>query len=145
MNKSKEIKKAALYLRVESEQIEAGGLSLEAQENACRDFCAAQEIEVSEAHIYRDIAKGSDDFRPGLSAMIRTFETEYVDTVVVYKLDRITRKTKFLLNIMHNLAENGIGLRSATEPIDTEAGNGLIIHMLGALAEAEREVLQARR
>ncbi|QQG38046.1 MAG: recombinase family protein [Candidatus Kaiserbacteria bacterium] len=145
MSKSKEIKKAALYLRVESEQIETGRPSLEAQEKACREFCATQGIEVSEAHIYRDIGKGLDDFRPGLSAMIRTLETEYVDTVVVYKLDRLTRKTKFLLNILHNLAENGIGFRSATELIDTEAGNGLIIHMLGALAVAEREVLQTRR
>jgi len=145
MNKSKEIKKAALYLRVESEQIEAGRLSLEAQEKACRDFCATQGIEVSEAHIYRDIAKGLDDFRPGLSAMIRTLETEYVDMVVVYKLDRLTRKIKFLFNIMHNLAENGIGLSSASEPFNTEVGGGVILHMLGALAEAEREVLRARR
>lgn len=143
MNKSKE--KAALYLRVTAEEIPAGEFSLKAQEKACRDFCATQGIEVNEAHIYRDIAKGSDDLRPGLSAMLRAFETDYVDTVIVYKLDRLTRKTKFLLNLMHNLAENGIGLRSATEPFDTNVGGGLIIQMLGTIAEAEQEMLRARR
>ena len=139
MEKS-EVVKAALYLRVTSEEVQAKEFSLEAQEKACRDFCAMQGIEVSEGHIYLDIASGSSDFRPGLSAMLKAFETSYVDTVVVYKLDRLTRNTKFLLNLLNDLSENGIGLRSVTEPFDTQAGGGVIVYMLGTLAAMERDM-----
>ena len=67
------------------------------------------------------------------------------DTLVVWKLDRLARSLKQLIETVELLAGRGIGLRSLTESIDTTtAGGKLVFHVFGALAEFERSIIRER-
>ena len=95
----------------------------------------------------RDTYRAADDFRlrnpPGRGELL-----EYVragDVVVVWKLDRLGRSLRDLIEIVAALNERGIGLRSLHESIDTTTPAGkLTFHVFAALAEFERDVVRER-
>lgn len=93
--------------------------------------------------IFRDKASGGDDSRQGLRQAI-----EYArrgDAIVVWKLDRLGRSLKHLIETISLLNERGVGLVSLQEKIDTTTSGGkLIFHVFGALAEFERELIRER-
>lgn len=93
--------------------------------------------------LFIEKASGASRDRPELKAAI-----DYVregDTLVVWKLDRLARSLKQLIETVAILEARGIGLRSLTEAIDTTtAGGRLIFHIFGALAEFERTVIRER-
>lgn len=93
--------------------------------------------------LFVEKASGALRDRPELKAAI-----DYVregDTLVVWKLDRLARSLKQLIETVAMLEARGIGLRSLTESIDTTtAGGRLIFHIFGALAEFERTVIRER-
>jgi len=67
------------------------------------------------------------------------------DTLIVWKLDRLARSTKQLIETVENLRVRGIGFRSLTEALDTTTAQGrLVFHMFGALAEFERSLIRER-
>jgi len=67
------------------------------------------------------------------------------DTVVVWKLDRLSRSLKDVLHIMERIAEAGVGFRSVTENIDTTTPAGrMMMQMLGSFAEFERAMIRER-
>ena len=67
------------------------------------------------------------------------------DTLVVWKLDRLARSLKQLIETVEDLGSQGIGFRSLTEAIDTTTSGGkLVFHIFAALAEFERSVIRAR-
>src|SRR5215212_9251126 len=67
------------------------------------------------------------------------------DTVVVWRLDRLGRSLKHLIETVTTLRERGIGFRSLTEQIDTTTPGGkLVFHVFGALAEFERDLIRER-
>src|SRR5271156_4091433 len=67
------------------------------------------------------------------------------DTVIVWKLDRLARSMKQLIETIENLRVRGIGFRSLTEALDTTTAQGrLVFHMFGALAEFERSLIRER-
>lgn len=67
------------------------------------------------------------------------------DTLVVFKLDRLARSLRNLLDIIERLDASGSGFRSLTEPIDTVTPAGrLMLQMLGAVAEFERSLIRER-
>ena len=67
------------------------------------------------------------------------------DTLVVWKLDRLARSLKQLIETVEEFGARGIGLRSLTEAIDTTtAGGKLVFHIFAALAEFERGVIRER-
>ena len=81
--------------------------------------------------------------RPGLQEAL-----EYVregDVLVVWRLDRLGRSLKDLLELVHQLDERGIGLKSLTESLDTTTPSGrLIFQVFGAVAEFERNLIRER-
>jgi DNA invertase Pin-like site-specific DNA recombinase len=93
--------------------------------------------------LFVEKASGASRDRPELKAAL-----DYVrdgDTLVVWKLDRLARSLKQLIETVSMLEGRGIGLRSLTEAIDTTtAGGRLIFHIFGALAEFERTVIRER-
>jgi len=93
--------------------------------------------------IFEEKASGAQRDRPQLTAAI-----EYVrsgDTLIVWRLDRLARSLKQLIETVEALEEKGIGFRSLTEHIDTTTSGGrLIFHIFGALAEFERSIIRDR-
>src|SRR5271156_5520744 len=101
---------------------------------------------VTERHIYSDTASGSKDERPGLASCLQSLREG--DTVVVWKLDRLGRNLRHLINTVHDLTTGGIGLRVLTgqgAAIDTTTAAGkLVFGIFAALAEFERELITER-
>jgi DNA invertase Pin-like site-specific DNA recombinase len=93
--------------------------------------------------IFTEKASGAQRDRPELKAAL-----EYLrqgDTLVVWKLDRLARSMRQLIETVEDMQTRGIELRSLTESIDTAtAGGGLVFHIFGALAEFERAVIRER-
>lgn len=93
--------------------------------------------------IFEDEVTGSKVERKGLDAALAFLRPG--DTFVVWKLDRAGRSLKHLIDILTNLQSQGIEFVSLTEQIDTTtAGGKLIFHIMGALAEFERNLIRER-
>jgi DNA invertase Pin-like site-specific DNA recombinase len=101
---------------------------------------------VAERRIYSDTASGKKDERPGLAACLQSLRDG--DTLVVWKLDRLGRNLRHLVNTVHHLTTSGIGLRVLTgqgAAIDTTTAAGkLVFGIFAALAEFERELITER-
>lgn len=81
--------------------------------------------------------------RPQLEALLLKLKPG--DELIVYRLDRLARSLKHLLLILDRLAEQGVSLRSLTEPIDTSTPVGrMIVQMLAVVAEFERGLIRER-
>ena len=92
---------------------------------------------------FEDQASGSTQARPALDRMLDSLRED--DTVVVWRLDRLGRSLKHLIEVVTYLEENKIGFKSLQESIDTTTSGGkLIFHIFGALAEFERNLIQER-
>jgi DNA invertase Pin-like site-specific DNA recombinase len=93
--------------------------------------------------VYVDHASGASDSRPALDEMLG--QLRLGDTVVIWRLDRLGRSLRHLIDIVAELEARGVGLRSLTESIDTSTPGGkLIFHVFGALAEFERALIVER-
>jgi DNA invertase Pin-like site-specific DNA recombinase len=101
---------------------------------------------VAPDHIYEDQASGKRDKRPGLDACVKALR--HGDVLVVWKLDRLGRDLRHLVNTVHDLSERGIGfkvLAGKGANIDTTtAGGKFIFGIFAALAEFERELICER-
>jgi DNA invertase Pin-like site-specific DNA recombinase len=93
--------------------------------------------------IFKDQASGGKVDRPGLQDVFK-FAREG-DTVLVWRLDRLGRSLKHLIEMVTQLNERGIGFRSLQEAIDTTTSGGkLVFQIFGALAEFERNLIRER-
>src|SRR6185312_4159267 len=93
--------------------------------------------------IYQETASGAKAERPVLADVLGYLRSG--DTLVVWRLDRLGRSLKHLIETVSQLAERGIGFKSLTEQIDTTTPGGkLIFHVFGALAEFERDLIRER-
>src|SRR5580700_8072683 len=101
---------------------------------------------VDPQHLYEDAASGRRDDRPGLSACLKALREG--DTLIVWKLDRLGRDLRHLVNTVHDLTVRGVGFRVLTghgASIDTTSPGGkLVFGIFAALAEFERELIVER-
>ncbi len=101
---------------------------------------------VKPSRLYEDQATGKKDDRPGLEACLKSLRDG--DTLVVWKLDRLGRNLRHLVNTIHDLIERKIGFRVLSGQganIDTTtAGGRLVFGFFAALAEFERELIRER-
>src|SRR5205823_4136798 len=90
-----------------------------------------------------DTASGAKTERPGLAKALEQLRSG--DTLVVWRLDRLGRSLRHLIDTLLELDSRGVGFKSLTESIDTTTPGGkLIFHVFGALAEFERDLIRAR-
>ena len=93
--------------------------------------------------IYKDIASGAKTERSGLDQAIKFSRPG--DTLVVWKLDRLGRSLKHLIDVVNDLNKKGIFFKSLQENIDTtHSGGKLVFHLFGSLAEFERDIIRER-
>lgn len=101
---------------------------------------------VSPAHLYEDLASGRRDDRPGLAACLKALREG--DTLIVWKLDRLGRDLRHLINTVHDLTARSVGLKVLTghgAAVDTTTAAGkLVFGIFAALAEFERELISER-
>ncbi|MEI8397183.1 MAG: recombinase family protein, partial [Rhodospirillaceae bacterium] len=101
---------------------------------------------VDPQHLYEDMASGRREDRPGLAACLKALRTG--DTLVVWKLDRLGRDLRHLVNTVHDLTARGIGLAVLAghgAAIDTTTASGkLVFGIFAALAEFERDLITER-
>ena len=117
-------------------RISTGDQTLDLQRDALREAGCID--------IYEEQASGARVARPVLSAALRACREG--DMLVVWKLDRLGRNTKHLIEIVEELTQRQIGLKTLTGyAIDTSTPHGkLALHMFAALAEYERALIQER-
>jgi len=100
-------------------------------------------LQIGCERIFTDIASGAKSSRTGLDDALDFLREG--DTLVVWRLDRLGRSLKHLIEVVNSLNEKSISFRSLQESIDTSTSGGkLIFHVFGALAEFEREIIRER-
>jgi DNA invertase Pin-like site-specific DNA recombinase len=93
--------------------------------------------------IYTEAVSGARTERAVLDELLRNIRPE--DVLVIWKLDRLGRSLKHLVDLVGTLMEKGIGLRSLRDPIDTTTPHGrLTFNIFASLAEFERDVIRER-
>ncbi len=93
--------------------------------------------------VWTDHASGALDRRPQLDAVLEQLRPG--DTLMVWRLDRLGRSLRHLIEVVTGLDEREVGFRSLRENIDTTtAGGRLVCHLFGALAQFERELIRDR-
>ena len=101
---------------------------------------------VKDEHIYEDTASGKRDDRPGLKSCLKSLRSG--DALIVWKLDRLGRDLRHLVNTVHDLTARNVGLKVLTghgAAIDTTTAAGkLVFGIFAALSEFEREMIKER-
>lgn len=125
------------YMRVSKTD---GSQVLDLQKDALLAAC------VEERYLYQDQASGTRDDRPGLKNCLKALRAG--DTLIVWKLDRLGRDLRHLVNTVHDLTAQGIGFKVLTghgAAVDTTTPAGkLVFGIFAALAEFERELITER-
>ena len=142
-------KRCAIYTRKSSEEgLEQDFNSLDAQREACEAFILSQKHEgwVALAEMYDDGGvSGATMERPALRRLLAGIEARRIDTVVVYKVDRLTRSLGDFAKIVDVFDKHGVSFVSVTQAFNTTTSMGrLTLNMLLSFAQFEREVTGER-
>lgn len=133
-----------IYTRVSTEDQAEAGISLDAQLTACRAMCVAKSWAVGEEISDRG-ASASSLHRDGIQRVLALLKSGEVAGVIAWRLDRLTRSIRDLLTIMDLTADDSVGIVSVTESLDSTTPMGrFVVHLLGAIAQWERETIGAR-
>ncbi len=133
------------YVRVSTEEQADKGVSLDNQEQRIRAHAFAKDWELT--RIYRDEGwSGKDLRRPAVKELLDAASANAFDAIVVYKVDRVTRRQKDLWHLIEDLLEPaGVGFVSVSEPFDTTTAIGkACLGMIGVFAQLERDTIAER-
>lgn len=133
-------KRVAIYCRVSTHL----GQQPDMQLNPLREYCKAREWSIVGEYI--DIGQsGAKDRRPELDRLLDDARKRKIDCITVWKLDRWGRSLKHLINSLSELQGLGVSFVSYQENIDLSTPSGkMMFHIIGAMAEFERELIRER-
>src|SRR5690242_2375760 len=135
----------AVYLRVSTEE-QRERQSIATQREFGERFCQLHKLAVS--RVYADDGVSGTvplEQRPEGGQILRDAKLGKFDQLLVYKLDRLGRETRLILNAVADLEKLGVRVRSMTEEFDTGTSTGrLMLTMLSGFASHEREVIRER-
>jgi site-specific DNA recombinase len=136
--------KCAVYVRVSTEDQAKDGYSLAAQTDKIVEYIKSKGWTYSQ--VYNDDGySAASRRRPALQKMLDDAVAKQFEAVLVYRIDRLSRNLKDLIEIVEELAKNGAGFKSITELIDTTTPEGqLMFHQFGSFAQYERELISQR-
>ena len=141
----KPINKAAIYIRVSTESQREEGYSIDAQKEMLTAHCISKGIKNYDYYIDGGYS-GSNIDRPELARLITDARSGLISTVLVYKLDRLSRSQKDTLFLIEDVFNpQGIDFISLNESMDTSTPLGrLMLGILSAFAQLERENIRER-
>lgn len=132
------------YIRVSTEKQADKGVSLEAQEAKIRAMAAVQDLEICE--FITDGGESAKSLsRPGMERLLALVDRGEVGTVIIAKLDRLTRSVKDLATLLERFQKRNVGLVSVSESLDTKSAAGrLVLNIMCAVSQWEREAIGER-
>src|SRR5258708_18111464 len=132
------------YVRVSTDKQADHGVSLEAQEAKIRAMGVVQGAEIVELIV--DGGESAKNLnRPGIERLLALVDQGKVQTVIIAKLDRLTRSVKDLAELLERFQKRGVSLVSVAESLDTGSAAGrLVINIMTAVSQWEREAIGAR-
>lgn len=132
------------YIRVSTDKQADKGVSLEAQEAKIRAMAAVQDLEISEFVVDGGESAKSLN-RPGMERLLALVDRGEVRTVIIAKLDRLTRSVKDLATLLERFQKRNVGLVSVSESLDTNSAAGrLVLNIMCAVSQWEREAIGER-
>lgn len=149
MSGSQSTLRCAIYTRKSSEEgLDQAFNSLDAQREACVDYIKSQKHQgwTPLADTFDDGGfSGGSTNRPGLQRLLTAIVAGRIDTVVVYKVDRLSRSLADFARLMQTFDEHGVSFVSVTQQFNTTTSMGrLTLNMLLSFAQFEREVAGER-
>src|SRR4030042_1725934 len=141
MDKERVITRVALYARCSTVD---KGQDPELQLTPLREYCQRRGLTIAGEYIDNGIS-GTKDHRPQLDKLREAARKREIDLIVVWKLDRFGRSLKQLVTALDELSNLGVGFISYQDNLDLTTPQGrLMFHIIGAMAEFERELIRER-
>ena len=132
------------YIRVSTSEQADSGLSRAAQRKKIEAQATLSDLTLVD--VLQDVGESAKDLhRPALADLLNRIDTGQIACVIVAKLDRLTRSTKDLADLLSTFKEKQVSFISAAESFDTSSATGrVVINMIGVIAQWEREVISER-
>ena len=132
--------RAAVYYRVSKKAKN----NIKMQKSICKDYCSKRGVKIIKE--YYDIGvSGRSKNRPGLKKMLNEIGKKQINSILVYKIDRLGRDFSQLSKLFDSLEERGISLISATQNFDRSTPEGMfMLRILMGLAEFESGIISKR-
>lgn len=131
------------YARVSTDQQADRGISLDAQQARIRALATVHELDIGETFI--DSASASSLRRPELARLLAAVDAGRVRTVIVAKLDRLTRSVRDLADLLDRFERHDVALLSVAESLDTRSAAGrLVLNVMVSVGQWEREAIGER-
>ena len=134
--------KALVYSRVSTDAQERDGTSLDTQERACREYAQAKGWTVVEC--IKDTASGSNLDRPGIERVRQLLSQGFVDVVLAYAVDRLSRNQIHIAVLLDDIEKVGATLEFVTEDFENTPVGRLILNVRAFAGEVEREKIAER-
>jgi len=135
----------AIYVRVSTEEQAKEGYSIRAQIDKLKSYIQIKDWDFYKVYADEGISGKNITDRPAINELIADIKAGHVNNVLVYKIDRLTRSTRDLIDLTDIFKENGCTFNSLMESIDTQTASGrMFLKIIGIFAEFERENLVER-
>lgn len=139
MTETTATKTVAIYARVSTTEQAEEGYSIDEQIHVLNEFCEREGYVVYDEYVDRGISGKNISGRPAVQRLLLDVEKKKFDVVLVWKMNRLARKSLDLMNMVEKLNSKNIAFRSYTEKYETETPTGkLQFQMMAAIAEYER-------
>ena len=145
MTESRKNLSTGIYVRVSTEEQAQEGFSVRGQTEKLKSYALLKDWDIFDIYSDEGISGKNIVDRPAISRLIDDIEAGKVNNVLVFKVDRLTRSTRNLLELVELFEEYNCAFNSLTESIDTDTPSGrMFLKIIGIFAEFERENLVSR-
>jgi len=130
--------KTAIYVRVSTEEQAKEGYSIRAQIDKLKSYIQVKDWDFYKVYADEGISGKNIEGRPAINELIADIKAGRVNNVLVYKIDRLTRSTKDLIDLTDIFKEYHCNFNSVMESIDTQTASGrMFLKIIGIFAEFE--------
>ena len=137
--------RTGIYVRVSTDEQAQEGFSIRAQVDKLKSYALLKDWQIYDVYADEGISGKNIVDRPAINRLIDDINEGKVNNVLVFKVDRLTRSTKNLLELVELFEECNCAFNSLTESIDTDTPSGrMFLKIIGIFAEFERENLVSR-